>query len=174
MPREISTAFRRELEEPRSTELVVILLEISHPSLAVPIRVANDTVHYLYNGNTYIGFPFEIDLLGDDEQIPRGQLKIQNVDRQIGEAILELTTPPSLTITIVAGSDFGETSAADHYQAVPLVDEPGIEYQATHLMFGNIQVDAMAVVGEIKSFEVSSEPWPAIRTTAERLPGLDP
>jgi hypothetical protein len=171
MPRSISATLRRDLEEPRSNEYLVILLEITHPSLAIPIRVANDVVAYVYESNTYLGFPFEFELLGDGTQVPRGRIRIQNVDRQIGEAVLELISPPELTITILASSDF--TQALSDGKRMP-IDTPIVEYQASHLVFGNISVDALSISGEIVSFDMGTEPWPAVRTTADRLPGLDP
>ena len=171
MPRAISTTLRRNLEEPSSNEYLIILLEISHQSLATPIRVANDVVPYVYEDNTYLGFPFEIELLGDIAQTPRGRIRIQNVDQEIGEAVLELTDPPELSITILAASDFSETLTDGKREPV---GTPIIEYQALHLIFGNISVDAMSISGDIASFDMGNEPWPAIRATADRLPGLDP
>jgi Domain of unknown function (DUF1833) len=172
MPREISAPVRRRLEQPSTNEYLVVLLEITHASLAIPIRVANDIVSYVYNGGTYLGFPFEIELVGDVEKVPRGRIRIQNVDRRVGEAIRELTSSPNLTITILASSDFDTAVAADGTRSA--IGTPIVEYQANHLIFGNISIDAMAISGEIISYDFSNEPWPAVRTTAERLPGLDP
>ncbi len=174
MPREISTSLRRALEEPRSAEYVVILIEITHQTLATPIRVANDVVDYVYLGNTFIGFPFEIELVSDSARTPRGSLRIQNVDRRISEAVLELTTPPQLSIILFAQSDFEEIEPGGRTRLPPTGTEPTPEYQADHLILGTITIDASMVSGEILSFDMSNEPWPAIRATAERLPGLDP
>jgi hypothetical protein len=170
MPRAISSSFRRELEEPRSEEFVVVLLTISDTTLRTPIRVANDTVSYIYNGDTYVGFPFEVELVDDSIRIPTGRIRIQNVDRQIGEAILNLTDSPILTITVLASADFG---ALSNGVRAPL-GTPTVEYEAINLIFNNISVNAMEVTGELGSFDMTNEPWPAIRSTADRLPGLDP
>lgn len=172
MPRGISAAFRRSLEEPRSDDYPVILLEISHESLSNPIRVANDVVSYSYQNNTYIGFPFEFEIVGDSEQVPRGQLRIQNVDQRISDAVLSLTTPPRVDLLIFASSDFSETLVDGVRPSIET--DPVPEYSARHLIFGNITVDVVAIAGEIKSFDMSNEPWPAPRTTADRLPGLEP
>jgi uncharacterized protein DUF1833 len=175
MPRTVSSSLRRELEEPRSAEFLVILLTIEDPTLASPIRVANDVINYNYNGDTYFGFPFEFELVDDSAsgRIPTARIRIQNVDRQIGEAIVNLTQSPVITITMLASSDFATTLSGDDAR-FPIVDTPVVEYQATNLMFTNISVNAMEVTAELISFDMTSEPWPAIRTTADRLPGLDP
>jgi hypothetical protein len=169
---------RRALEEPRSQEYIVILLRIEHEDLAVPVLVANDVVNYVYQGDTYLGFPFKFELISDSNQVPRGQLAVQNVDERIGEAIINLTTPPRLTILMFASSDFTDLVPAANgtfedtrYQ---LTEDTTPEYQADHLILANVSGDAMQITGELQSFDMSNEPWPAIRSTADRLPGLVP
>lgn len=207
MPRAFSSSFRRDLEEPRSNEMLIILLRIEDPTIANPILVANDTVSYIYNGETYLGFPFEFELIDDSAsgRIPTGRIRIQNVDRQIGEAIVNLTQSPALTIIILASADFSNAVDENGARSPRLATEPSfllmsagagkvlsasgialglssseativptVEYEATNLMFTNISVNAMEVTGEIISFDMTNEPWPAIRTTTDRLPGLDP
>lgn len=205
MPRTLSQSFRRDLEEPRSNEMLVVLLTIEDPTLADPIRVANDVVNYNYNGDTYIGYPFEFELVDDSAsgRIPTGRVRIQNVDRQISEAIINLTQSPTVTITILASADFDVVDADGVRSPEQLAgsfllmsagaghildtsgDEvsvsggtqtvvPTVEYQATNLMFQNISVNAMEISADLTSFDMTSEPWPAIRTTTDRLPGLDP
>jgi hypothetical protein len=190
----ISASLRRALEEPRSNTYVVVLLEITHPQLGKPIRVANDVVDYVFEDNTYIGFPFDIEIVGDVTTTPRGQLSIQNVDQRISDAILSLTTPPRLRILLFSSDDFGEVGEpsifADSEEVFADDEETTVdagdtrnrtisdgavpEYEASHLVFGNISVDVMRISGEIVSFDMSNEPWPAIRSTADRLPGLQP
>ena len=171
MPRVISTDLRRALEEPRSNEYIVILLEITHPQISQPIRVANDVVDYRYDSNLYIGFPFIIEVVTDNERVPRGQLSIQNVDQRISDAIIDLTTPPKLRIICFANSDFTDEIVDGARNAVGVITP---EYEANHLVFNSISIDAMKISGDITSFDMASEPWPAIRSTADRLPGLDP
>lgn len=172
MPRSLTPALRRAIEEPRSDELLVVMLEIEHVSINPPIRVANDVVSYSYQGNVYIGFPFEIEIISDSAQVPRGNIRIQNVDQRMSEAIRELTEPPRLSILIFASSDFGELDEEDGVRYADDDAEP--EYEARHLIFGNASVDVMTISGEIVSFDMTNEPWPAPRSTADRLPGLDP
>lgn len=204
MPRALSQNFRRDLEEPRSNEMLVILLAIADPTLAEPILVANDVVSYNYNGAIYLGFPFEFELIDDSSsgRIPTGRIRIQNVDRQIGEAVLNLTQSPTVTITILASSDFGNIDS-DGVRSPRFLSSsslllagggshillstgglvelsgssevvPTVEYEASNLMFTNISINAMEVTAELISFDMTSEPWPAVRTTTDRLPGLDP
>lgn len=171
MPRALSTRFRQGLEQHNSDELPIVLLILTHPSLSTPIRVANDIVDYYYDGNQYIGFPFEFDILTDNATIPRGTLVIQNVDRRIGQAIMDLKTPPFIEIVIVASVDFAEPVGNIRYEHP---DGATIEYQAANLVLADVNVDASRIQGTIQSFDLTNEPWPAIRTTEDRLPGLEP
>lgn len=175
--RNLSPGFRRAAEEPRSDIYAVILLRITHPTLTFPILVANDTINYVHDGETYQGFPFELELIGDTNQVPRGQLRIQNVDRRIGEAVVNLTTPPGLSIIIMASTDFEEAATAPDGRLENVrYEKENVtpEYEANHLVLGNVTVDAISVTAEVLSFDMSNEPWPAVRSTADRLPGLDP
>lgn len=178
MSREIAADLRTALEEPRSAEYVVVMLRIEHDTLTFPILVANDVVNYVVGDETYLGFPFKMEVIGDTGQVPRGNVQIQNVDRRIGEAIVNLTTPPRVSILMFAQSDFSDPLSASPGVAedtrYELQEGTTPEYEAHHLIFGNITVDAMQVSAEITSFDMTNEPWPAIRSTADRLPGLDP
>lgn len=176
--RAIDALLRRALEEPRSDEYIVVMLRIMHDTLSTPILVANDVINYVIGTETYIGFPFKMEILGDTNQSPRGRIEIQNVDRRIGEAVISLTTPPKLSILLFASSDFSDVMAAspgDRQDTRFELEENTIpEYEANHLILGNISVDALQISGEVQSFDMSSEPWPAIRSTGDRLPGLEP
>lgn len=167
--RSFSQDFRASFEEESSEHPIVVLLTITAGSDVV--RVANDTVDYSYGGNTYVGFPFEFELLTDDARPPKGRLNIQNVDREIGNAIQALTEAPELTIIALSSQDFGD--ALGDPKTRTEIGTPVVEYQATNLVLRNISVDAMMVTGEIQSYDYTSEPWPRIRTTPDLLPGLE-
>lgn len=106
MPRNIPVSFRSVAESNYSEEVDLCFVTISHQELAEPIRVVWDTKDYILNGNRYIGFPFDITLLSDDDNPPKAQLTIQNVDRVIGEAIRSMRSPPRLRIDLLSSSDF--------------------------------------------------------------------
>lgn len=110
MPRSLTAPFRYSLERQETGEALIVFVTITHPELPSAIRVANDAVDYVWNGDTYIGFPFDISLISDGDQPPSARLTVQNVDRRIGEAVRDLTSPPRLRIDLLAASDFDETA----------------------------------------------------------------
>ena len=105
MPRSTPESFRRSSEANFADEVDLVFLTITHPSIT-PVYVVWDTKDYIYNGNTFIGFPFDFAILSDDESTPQARLTIQNVDPRIGDAIRTLMTPPSLKIELLSSADF--------------------------------------------------------------------
>lgn len=168
MTREISASLRQALELQESEEALIVFLTITHPSIDPPIRVCSDTVDYVWDGETYIGFPFDCELLSDNDEPPTAKLSIQNVDRKIGEAVRLLDSAPRLRIDVLAASWFNESADP----RVALGDTPVADYTADKLFLTNIEADALAVKADIVSWNYTQEVWPGIRATQDRLPGI--
>lgn len=166
MTRTISTTFRDSAEAEQTSETFVVMATVTHPNLLVPIRVNSDIVDYIYNGDIYFGVAFAISLLSDDEQPPKAQVMIPNVDQTVGEAILTISTSPRIKIELFARSDFNSDTPR---RAIGI---PTVEYSAPELFLRNVTCDAVALTADIFSYDVSTEPWPRIRSTPDLLPGL--
>lgn len=166
--RVISTTFRNNIEASQSGEVAILFATITHPALEAPITVNSDIVDYLYNGVTYTGTGFHMSLLTDDDNPPTAKAAIPNVDRIIGEAILAANSisPPRLKIEVFAKSDFTD--------AIPRVaiGTPTVQFSAPELFMRNFAVDAISISADIFSYDLSTEPWPSVRSTKDRLPGL--
>lgn len=84
MPNTYTPAGRRNLLATSADEPFLVLLEITHPDLEVPVRVVNDTVNFTARGNEYIACPFQITWPDDvDQQQPKGQLQVDNIGREL-------------------------------------------------------------------------------------------
>lgn len=84
MPTTYTPAGRRNLLSTSADEPFLILLEIQHPDLEVPVRVVNDTQAITVGGNDYVACPFEITLPDDvDQQVPKAQLRVDNIGREL-------------------------------------------------------------------------------------------
>lgn len=165
--RVVSSAFRNALEASRSTTVPVIFATITGDDLVTPIRVNSDSVDYIYQSNTYFGWSFNISLISDDENQQKGQISIQNVTSEIGVFVLDADdTVLNLDIKIFSKEDFSD---ANPRQAI---GTPTVQYNAASLELRNITVDALQVTADITSFDLSSEPFPAIKATKDRLPAL--
>jgi hypothetical protein len=73
------------------TDSPLILLELTADSFPEPLRLVNDTVDCVSNGETYIGYPFGFKGPEDkNEGSPNVQLRIDNVGRGISEDLENL------------------------------------------------------------------------------------
>jgi len=166
MPRSLSSGFRTEIENPNAQDVIVIFATVSHPTFDTPFYVCNDVQNYVYNGNTFSGVGFNISLVTDDDNPPQAKGCIPNVDRRIGEALLSTAIAPQIKIELLVGSDFDNSTPRQP------IGTPTPEYTAPSLFLRNVQWDANVLSGDLLSYDLTTEPWPAIRTTPSATPAL--
>lgn len=136
-------------------EVYLVLLTISHPNIAQPIRVVNNNENVTSRGDLFVAFPFEIDLPGEDsDNPPLARLRIDNVDRMIVNSIRQIDSPPSVTIEVV------------------LASQPNtVEVSFDSLVMRNVGYDAAVVTGELVFEQIVVEPVATTMTPA-KFPGL--
>lgn len=166
--RDIPAGVRREIDRQDSPEIHLVFLTLRHKMLPEPIRVVSDPADFMLDGNLYQGFEFEISLLSDAEEAPRAQLKVQNVDRRIGDAVFNATEPARLDIEVITGSQF-DLSVTPR---VPLGPSVARSYVAKQLYLTDVEGDVLQLSGTIRSWDYTQETWPALRATQNRFPGL--
>jgi ABC-type tungstate transport system, periplasmic component len=187
MTRNVTTSFRRSAEANFADEVDLCFLTISHQSLADEIRVVWDTQNYVLDGETYIGFPFDINILSDDENPPTAQLAIQNVDPRIGDSVRALTSPPRIKITLMWSGASGQIGAAIlDESSTSILDETSDTirdntntfsssnaiYEADRLFLINVSVDIMQITGTIVGWDYLQRVWPGPRASQQTFPGL--
>ena len=152
----ITSAFRAAAFAQQTDQVFLVLLTINHASLAEPIRVVNNYENVTRAGNTYVGFPFDIELPGDfEEALPSVRLTICNVDRQIVYAIRTLTGPPTITIRVVLASNTADVQAGPYVMTLR-----GADY------------NSLTVSGTIMPEDVLNEVFPGDSFTPAVAPGL--
>lgn len=175
----ITTDFVRDvLAHPREARPLVFL-ELSHRALASPIRVVNDftkldaatqtRVPYIYGGNTYDSFPFEFAMVTDNSLVPQTKLRIQNVDKSIGQALLGITDPITVRVTVVSSADFAINGGGT---AMVASGTPSTQRQWLLSYLRNVTWDRVSIEGDLRGLDISREPFPYQRATPERAPGL--
>ncbi len=156
MSRDITITAKQAIYSQQTSEVFLVLLTIDHADLGAPIRVVNNTVDIVSNGNTFIGFPFFIDMPQErDDQLARVTLTIDNVDRQIVTAVRSLTSAPSVVMEIVLASD------PDTIEAGPF-----------SFTMRDVRYDSLVVEGELSFEDVLNEPYPGDSFTPATHPGL--
>jgi hypothetical protein len=136
-------------------EVWLVLLTISHADLATPIRVVNNNEDIVSRGNTFLAFPFEIVLPGQDpDSAPKAQIRFDNVERTAIPAIRGLTSAPSVLIEVILAS--APNSVEISFDGMKFV---GVNYSAT------------IIEGELQ-FEVLYSEAITAQMTPSRFPGL--
>jgi hypothetical protein len=140
----------------QESDLPLVLLTIAHASLAQSIRVVNNKVNITSNGNEFIGFPFEIVLPDASEDAPpQSKIRINNVSREIGQAIRSITTPPAVTIQVVR-------------QDTPDI----IEAEFAGMFMTNVTYDALMVEADLFFEDLVREPYPCLRFNPSYFGGI--
>lgn len=168
MPRSTPLSFRQAAASRYSAEVDLIFLTVTHPLLVPPIRVVNDTKSFVYGGNTFIGFPFDIVLLTDDDNAPKAaQIVFQNVDSGIGDTIRRLNQSPRARIEMLHSSDFDLTVDP----RTPF-GSPSSILLGDKLFLNNASVTVMTVTCDLGGYDYSQRNWPSPRATQSTFPAL--
>lgn len=104
--RTLSQKAREELNAQDVGDPFIMLLEIDHDDLASPIRLANNNEDITSNGDVYsacwVNIPWPDDVAN---KMPTFDAVIDNVNRNLTDDIRALTTPLTITMSIVLASD---------------------------------------------------------------------
>lgn len=165
MTRQVSDAFRSAAYTQQTGEVFIILITISSPDFADDIRIASDPKELLpiagvrgvvSRGDEYIYLPFSINLPQQDASgVARASLSIDNINREIVQAVRQATSALSITIEVVLASD---------------VDTVEISVQDFRLE--RVTYDAFTVSGDISVEYYDLEPFPSKRFTPSDFPGI--
>lgn len=156
MSRTLSGAFVNAAMAQQTEEVMLLLLTIDHDDFSTPIRVVNNTEDVTSNGNSFVAYPFEIDIPGDTADTPpRVRLRIDNVDRQIVQAVRDIASPPTMKLEVILASD-----------------PDTIEISFDNLKLKNVTYDVFAVEGELAWEDILNNPYPYHTFTPSSNPGL--
>lgn len=166
--RTIPAATAAELERDSSPYALIWFLTITHPAISEPIRVVSDVFDYTLDGDEYIGIPFDAIAVTDNDQQPTAQLRVQNIDRRIGQALESINGRAEVSAVAYSTADFD--LSVDPRVAT---GTPSAVYTFSNFSLSDVEVTAAEVTGRISLLvDYSQEPWPYIRATQDRFPGL--
>jgi len=156
MSRTLSSSVLAAIYADETAELFIILLEISHSTLASSIKITSDSQNTTHNSNTYLPFPFKITLPNDDEnQPPRMQITIDNIDRSIISALRTIPDAASITVKVVT------------------FDTPDtIEIQYSNFQLYVVNYDAFTISGTLSLEPFLNEGYPKGKMGPNAFPGI--
>ncbi|USZ48140.1 DUF1833 family protein [Halomonas sp. DN3] len=100
--RSISADTMRELFAQNSGAMMLACVQFTHAQMSEPARIVNNTENIQFNGQTYIGLPFELTLPSDtEERIPTVEMRVDNVDRTLVDLLRSVDSPPGVRLDIV-------------------------------------------------------------------------
>jgi hypothetical protein len=156
MSRNVSAELKQAVYAQETAEEFIVLIALSHPDLATPIRVNSSGADVISNGETFVAYPFEVVLPDDvDDRPPRAKLRIDNISREIVLAVRTITSAPFVTIQIIMASS-------------PDV----LEAEFLDFRLANITYDQLTVEGDLTLEEFIGEPYPARVFSPADFPGL--
>lgn len=94
----VTAATRAQLHRLSDPAGLLLLLQIEHPSIAT-VHVVNDTRDWTIGTTTWVGLPFRFQLPNDGTQAPRAQLELDNVGRELTQALESLPPGGALQAT---------------------------------------------------------------------------
>ncbi len=139
-----------EIDDPRFWSVARTAQEIADNKDAPLLGTEPGLVGYwkLDDGEPFIHFPFRVTLPDDTEEAVRATLEIDNVDRQIVQAVRSISSPPTVTLEVVLAS------TPDVVEAGPFVFElQGARYDAA-VVRGELAFEPildLAVPGDVMS-----------------------
>ena len=160
--RSLSAALTYAMMQQETDIVPLVLLTITHPTLAQPIRLVNNAPldsgsnNIVRGGQTYVAFPFDLTLPDDVErQAPRGRLSVQNVTREIVDFIRVPPPAPQVTMEVINAAapeeggaffgpfDFSAPEYDDKWVETDLVIADESRMEASHARYDGTRVPAL-------------------------------
>jgi hypothetical protein len=155
MSRTYTSAARRNLLATSADEPFLVLLEITHPDLSVPVRVVNDTQDITVSGNDFVACAFDVTLPDDtDGQIPQAQISVDNVGRELTQ-----------WLEVSRGGQGAKCRIMQVMRSEPDVLEFDMTLDLTNLKIDNLKVtgtigfqNTLALAGTVPMFTPTTAP----------------
>lgn len=155
--REFTQNARENLLAVSANQPFLILLEITHPALSVPIRIVDDVQNVTSNGDEYTALPFRVSLPDDlSGQMPQATLEVDNVGQ-------ELTT----WLEVSGGGQGAKCRIMQILRSEPDVIELDITLDLTQLSINN-----EVVTGKLGFVNILGKTAVVVTFTPTTAPGL--
>lgn len=165
MSRSVSNTFKQAVFAQQTGEAFVMLVTLSNDNLTDDIRVCSDPFELLpiagqrgivSQGLEYIYLPFSIMLPSEDDTgTARARISIDNISREIIQAVRSTSGKVGFNISIILAS-------------APDV----VEMTMTDFVLDSVSYDALVIEGDISVEYFDLEPYPSKRFTPSDFPGV--
>jgi len=155
MSRSISADFYTAIYAQETDKILLTLIEITHPDLAAPLRLVNNTEAIVSDGETYYPYWFSVMFPEEDNgRIKEVRLVMDNTDRQLVIALRSITSPATINVRFALASS-------------PDV----VEVELAAMSLRNVSYDVHTVSGELVYEERVNFQIPALTINPVDFPG---
>lgn len=152
----VSEEFKREVNASQTAEKFIPLLIIEEDTLSEPLRLCQNDIDIISNGEIFYAAAFDITLPDDAEgQLPTSKITLDNVTREIGLAVRGMQKPPSFTIQVI------RVSAPDFIEAT---------FTGFHLK--QININKQTITGSLTVNNFYNQKYPKDSFIPSLFPGL--
>lgn len=152
-----SERYKRALGAVSSSDVVLVLLEITHPDMPAPARVVRDTQDLVSNGNVFVATGFDFTFPDDKgAAAPRAELVVDNIGREL--------------MSWIEASKGGR--GAEVRLMIVLRETPDVIEADYRLGLERIVVDQWKISGELGYGNLLDLPAVAVRYDPSTAPGL--
>jgi len=165
--RQITPEIRGDLRSQYSPHSLIAFVTITHENLPSAVRLVSDPLDFVVGGELYIGCPFDYRTLTDGDQSPTTTIRVQNVDRRIGEAVRVVPLRAVVALEARSTADFD-------LSVVPRAElsSSSVIYGFSYFELTDVTSNALEIKGTLSLRDFSQEPWPGKRATMARCPAL--
>ena len=133
----------------------LVLLTIEHADITT-IRLVDNRVDVTSGGDIYTAKAFTVRLPDSLEDAPSGgRLRIDNVNRELGEAMRDISSPADVTIELIRQAD-----------------PDTIETSWPAMQMTNVRFNFLTVEGDLTFENLSREPNPFMTFSPAEFPGV--
>jgi len=169
--RALAPSIAEDNDRPDSPHAHVWFVEIDHPNIVGTVRVVSDIFEYEIDGKTYAAAPFQASPVTDSDAPPSAEIVMENISRQVSAALENDTAGTRATITAVAHSSADFDLSVE--PRVPLAPgSPPEVYAFRQFELNDVSADVAELKARISLVDIATEPWPSLRATSDRFPGL--
>lgn len=141
--------------------------EIRHPLLAAPMRAVTDHLPYVWQSVQWEPVLFDFEALQDDDRPPEARITLPAIDQRIAQALIALPGTAQISLWILTSDDF-DLSVEPRTQ----IGEPVPLRSFLNLDLIDVQGTTFTASGRLRVRDYTQEPWPGVRATQSRCPGL--
>jgi len=140
-----SNAFKLAVLSPNTSEVLLWLLTLEHPSTSTIYRFVNNLDAITSRGNNYIAFPFKFILADDDgNTLPQINIVIDNVNRDLMDILRSYADGLTIKAEII------------------LASQPNtVEYTIEDLVVKSVQYNAQEVTMTAQVEDLMNQRFPA-------------